>query len=259
MSDYLMRDAAPIDEKGWEEIDEEVVEIVSKNLVARRFTRLMGPLGWGVEQAPVFGFETKDGASEAKDAPSYVPLEQLSQFFVLKAKHLAMAASSPFGWDKGPIAIAATKLAQAEDGLVLGGLLKAKGQLSAPLGDWDTMGGPFKAVATALATMRDKGYDGPFALVMDPGMFARLASLMQQGRRELDLVEKLVTAGIFQSTQMPADTVLVTSPQPWNYDLVVGQDVVTAYVGNEGLDHRFQIFETLALRIKRAGSVCVLR
>ena len=99
---------------------------------------------------------------------------------------------------------------------------------------------------------------GPFALVMDPGMFARLACLMQQGRRELNLVEKLVTAGIFQSTQMPADTVLVTSPQPWNYDLVVGQDVVTAYVGNEGLDHRFQIFETLALRIKRAGSVCVL-
>jgi uncharacterized linocin/CFP29 family protein len=259
MSDYLMRDAAPIGDKGWEAIDEEVVEVVSKNLVARRFTRLVGPLGWGVEQAPVFGLGDEAGAAAASDAPLYVPLLQLEQCFVLKAKHLAMAATSPFGYDKGPIAIAATRLAQAEDKLVLGGLLAAEGHLSAPLGDWDTMGGPFKAVASAQATMRAAGYDGPFAVVLDPGMFARLASLMQHGRRELDLVEKLAGAGVFQSTQMPADTVMVTSPQPWNYDLVVGQDVATAYVGNESLNHRFQIFETLVLRIKRAGSVCVLK
>ena len=51
----------------------------------------------------------------------------------------------------------------------------------------------------------------------------------------------------------------MVSPQAWNVDLVVGQDVVTAYLGNEGLDHRFRIFETLAVRIKRPGASCILK
>ena len=41
-------------------------------------------------------------------------------------------------------------------------------------------------------------------------------------------------------------------------DLVIGQDVMTAWLVTEGLDQRFRIFETLALRLKRHGSVCVL-
>ena len=28
----------------------------------------------------------------------------------------------------------------------------------------------------------------------------------------------------------------------WNFDLVIGQDVVTAYLANEGLDQRFRVF-----------------
>ncbi|NLX35458.1 MAG: bacteriocin family protein, partial [Chloroflexi bacterium] len=103
------------------------------------------------------------------------------------------------------------------------------------------------------------GVDGPFALVLSPAMFARLASLMSHGRRELDMVSKLVEAGLFQSRSMPDDQVLLLSPQPWNMDLVVGQDIVTSYLGNEGLDHRFRVFETLVLRVKRPEAACVLK
>lgn len=257
MSDYLLRDAAPFGPEAWAKIDEMVVTVVTKNLTGRRFLALVGPLGWGVEQAPLFSFEEADGAAVASDTVGYATLQELSAEFLLKAKHLSMAGASPFGLDLGAVAIAATKLAQAEEQAVLGGLIKAAGA-RAPLGNWDEIGGPFQAIASAQAAMRANGYDGPFALVLSPAMYARLVSLMSQGRREIELVKKLVEEGIFQSTALADNQALLLSPQPWNMDLVVGQDVVTAYLGNEGLDHRFRVFETLALRVKRAGGICVL-
>ncbi|MEN6479635.1 MAG: family 1 encapsulin nanocompartment shell protein [Anaerolineales bacterium] len=258
MSDYYMRDAAPIDAATWAKIDDMVVTVAKKTLVGRRLLHLVGPLGWGVELVPVFGFTESDGAAVVTDTTEYLRLIENSQEFILKAKQLAMASQTPFGLDLGAVATAASKLTRAEDEVVIGGMLKAAGTTSA-LGDWDTLGGPFQAVATAIARLQAAEVDGPFALVLSPAMFARLASLMREGRRELDLVSKLVEEGIFQSRNMPDDAVLVVSPQPWNADLVVGQDIVTSYVGNEGLDQRFRVFETLALRVKRAEAFCVLK
>jgi len=38
----------------------------------------------------------------------------------------------------------------------------------------------------------------------------------------------------------------------------VAQDLITAYMGNEGLDHLFRVMETLVLRVKRPGAICGL-
>jgi len=46
--------------------------------------------------------------------------------------------------------------------------------------------------------------------------------------------------------------------QAYNFDLVIGQDLIVAYEGNEGLDHAFSVLETLALRVKRPGAICRL-
>ena len=35
------------------------------------------------------------------------------------------------------------------------------------------------------------------------------------------------------------------------------QDIVTAYLGPEEMDHRFRVLETLVLRVKQPGAVCV--
>jgi len=259
MSDYLMRDGAPFGEEVWAAIDDMVVTVLKKALVARRFVEMVGPLGWGVEQAPRFGFASQEGAQVATETAEYISVTELRQEFILRAKHLALAEQTPFSLDLGAVAIAATRLAKDEDGRIIGALLAEPGGSSGELGDWDALGGPFEAIAAATAKLRSEGFDRPYAVILRPEMYARLASLMQHGRRELDMVEKLADAGIFQSTNMPEEQALVVSPGVWNFDLVVGQDAVTAYVGNEGLDHRFRVFETLALRIKRPGSICVLK
>lgn len=259
MSDYLMRQDAPITGELWAAIDEMVVTVMRKILVGRRVLDLVGPLGWGVEVAPVFGFTEEDGAAIIVERTEYAPLEELSQEFVLRARQIAIARQTPYTIDLGAVALAATNLAWAEDALVLGGLARLS-ECSGELGDWGTLGGPFSAMANAVAQLQNTGFDPPYAAIMSPAMYARLASLFEYGRRELDLVQSLLGAGIYQSTDASvADQVLVLSPQPWNMDLVVGQDATVAWLGNDGLDQRFRAFETLLLRVKRPGGVCVLR
>jgi len=258
MDNYLMRDGAPFGEEDWEKIDDMVVTVISKNLVGRRFIELVGPLGWGVEVAPTYDFGEQDGADLSTETGEYLRLQEIAQEFMLRAKHMAIADDTPFALDLGAVALAATKLADAEEEIVIGGLREAA-EMSVEMTDWDTLGGPFKLVSKATAQLRASGFDSPFALVMAPNMYARLASLMRQGRREIEMVERIAEAGIFETTALPEGEVLVVSPHPWNVDLVVGQDAVTAYLGNEGIDHRFRIFETLALRIKRPGAICVIK
>jgi uncharacterized linocin/CFP29 family protein len=99
----------------------------------------------------------------------------------------------------------------------------------------------------------------PYTLVLGPALFAKLASLMHTGRREIETVRELVAGGILQWADMPADQALVVSAASWNVDMVVGQDIATAWLGNDGLDQLFRIFETVALRVKRPGAACVLK
>ena len=107
--------------------------------------------------------------------------------------------------------------------------------------------------------MLEAGCDGPYAIVLCPHRYAQLASLREGGIREIELVEKIAKGGIFQYPSMDCGQVLVLSLASWNFDLAVGQDVVTAYVGNEGMDQKFRIFETLALRVKRPEAICLLK
>jgi uncharacterized linocin/CFP29 family protein len=256
MADYLMRDDAPIGADVWAKIDDMVMTVAGKLLVGRRLLSMVGPLGWGVEQAPLFGFEKQGDAAVAK-AAKYVALGELSQEFVLRAKQLVMAEQTSFALDLGAVAIAATALAKAEDKAIVGGLLKQA--TPAALGDWGVMGGPFAAVADAVAGLRLAGFDPPYTLVLGPALFAKLASLMHTGRREIETVRELVAGGILQWADMPADQALVVSAASWNVDMVVGQDIATAWLGNDGLDQLFRIFETVALRVKRPGAACVLK
>jgi len=256
MSDYLLRDDAPISPETWAKVDDMVVTVAKKNLVGRKVLEIAGPLGWGVDVAPRFGFAVDDDAYVA-DAPAYIQLKEIAAEFTLKAQHLAMAEQTPYGLDLGAVAMATVKVVGAEDDLVVGGLIKAATK-KADLGDWTAMGGPFAAVSRGIALLRKAGIDEPYALVLSPLKYAQLASLMQHGRRELAMVESIAKGGIHQYADMPDDQVLLIGAASWNADIVLGQDLVTAYLGNEGLDHRFRVFETVALRIKRSDCVCVL-
>ncbi len=258
MYNYLMRELAPFGPDVWAKIDDMVVNIVKKTLVARRFMEIAGPVGWGVEMVPRFGFDTEDGALVA-NITQQIPLQEIAQDFKLRARHLVAAGQTPFGLDLGAAAIAAINLAKAEDALVIGTLMAEAG-CHGELLNWTVLGEPLRAVANAVAQLTSAGMAPPYALVVSPTMYAQLVGLINNGVRELEMVRELATGGIFQYTddQVLGGRGLVVSQGAWNSDLVVGQDVATAYLANEGLDQRFRVFETIAPRVKLPGSICVL-
>jgi len=48
----------------------------------------------------------------------------------------------------------------------------------------------------------------------------------------------------------------ITIAKKENLDLVIGQDLITSYLGADDMDHPFRVFETVLLRIKRPEAIC---
>ena len=143
----------------------------------------------------------------------------------------------------------------------LEGLVTAKGQSSTAMGNWDEPNSGVTATASAVGILLSKGFLGPFALVTNPVTYSKLLRPVQGygGQLERKLVEDIATAGVFQTPVLKEKEALVISTGPENLDLAVGQDLVTAYIGNEGTDHLFRLMETTVLRIKRPGAICLLK
>ena len=181
MSDYFMRDAAPFCADTWAKIDDMVVTVARRTSAAAA-RGLVGPLGWGVELAPKFGFTQEDGADVVAGEAQY-----LAWRGERRVHHHGQAVADGRAdalWPRSGCGGHGGVAARPPRGRCYRRPLEEAGNHAA-LGDWETLGGPFKAIADAIAALQNKGVDGPFALVLSPAMFARLASLMSHGRREL--------------------------------------------------------------------------
>jgi uncharacterized linocin/CFP29 family protein len=274
MGDYLMRDDAPLTEKEWERLDEMVVSAARRVLVGRRFIDLTGPFGIGMQVVPldkISGAEAylhADASSSGEDEGAdvvqitgrqYVPLALIHKDFSLTWRDIETAHQFGTRLELGPAAAAATFVARAEDDLIFRGLLNAAGKQTIPLGDWKAAGTALSDVVAARQALADAGFYAPYALVVSPALYALLQRpYKQSGRLESKLLESIADGGILQSPALTAKQALLVSQGPHHLDLVVGQDMITAYLGPEGMDHLFRVLESLTLRIKQPGAICVL-
>ena len=236
MSEYLMRDAAPLSEGEWESLDNVVIKAARQFLVGRQFIKLVGPLGAGTEMVPV----------GTGDKRHFLALNLIQKDFTLSWKEL------------GPAAKAAMLCAQQEDTLIFKALTEAAKASVAP-GNWDEGETPLTNVVQAIESLVSDNFFGPYAVIVSPALYTKTQRVaMNAGMLVSKLVKGIAEGGLFQSPILAKDQGLVISLGSFNVDLVIGQDLVTAYTGNEGLDHTFSVLESIALRIKRPGAVCKL-
>lgn len=248
MSDYLMRGDAPLSDSEWNHLDKVVVETARQFLVGRRFLDLTGPFGPGLEIVPV----------GTGDNRRFVQLNVLDASFMLYWKDLQASRKMGVPFETGAAANAAMACAKMEDELVLSGLLDAADK-SVSLGDWTEPDGPLADVVKSTEALFSDGFFGPYAVVLSPDLYTQTQRVSRgMGRIVGKLIADVATGGMFRSPLLDEGQGLVLSLGAYNFDLVVGQDLVTAYQGNEGLDHSFRVMETLALRVKRPGAICKL-
>lgn len=281
MGDFLMREDAPLRENEWQQLDEVVVSVARQYLVGRRFITLTGPFGVGTQVVPLDtiggaeaclhdqeGCACEAGACEVIQVSGrkFLPLPLIHQDFRLDWRSIETCRQMGMPLELGPAAAASAACARAEDELIFRGhpehgyegFLTATGRKTVPLGNWDEPGGAFAGVNAAIEALVADGFLGPFAVVLSPTLYAKTQRVAKgMGRLESKLITDVAEGGLFRTPVLRGNEGFVVSLGAHNFDLAVAQDLVTAYLGPEGMDHRFRVLESLVLRIKRPGAICV--
>jgi uncharacterized linocin/CFP29 family protein len=269
MPDYLMRDDAPLTREDWEKLDELVIEAARKLLVGRRMITLTGPFGAGLQTVTLDSLEVGKACVHEPDCEGdcECPAVQISERktlalsvihkdFWLRWRDVETSRQFGLPLDLSPAAAAAATCAQAEDQMIFTQLLEAAGTKIAAA-DWAEEGNGFANVVAATEALITAGHYGPYAVALPPSLYARLHRLMGRGGRlEVEHIGRVASGGVLQSPGLQAPLVIAQGVQ--NLDLVIGQDLVTAYLGPDLVDHHFRVLETLVLRLKQAGAICVM-
>ncbi|HLH23705.1 MAG TPA: family 1 encapsulin nanocompartment shell protein [Chloroflexota bacterium] len=278
MTDYLLRDQAPLTDAEWDQIDAVAEDTARRALVGRRIVPVLGPLGAGVEVVPDYVFRGTErggldltGDDEAglvrPSEHRFLPIPLLYKDFELHWRDLAMHQQIALPLDTGPVATAANIVARTEDDLIFNGnaalgyegLLNAAGRGVLRISDWAGIGNAFRDVVTATQYLTDAGFYGPYAVVASPRMYAAMNRVYENtGVLEIEQVQKLAASGVYRSAAIPDGNALVLATGASYMDLVVAQDLVVAYLTAENLNHYFRVLESVVLRIKRPQAIVTL-
>ena len=138
------------------------------------------------------------------------------------------------------------------------GLLTVPGVNKLKRGDWGTGEGAFIGIVTGVSALQQRGRMSRHTLVVSPDLFVQLHRIQPgTGLMEIERVRQLLEGRIFQATVLQPGTALLLCTQPQYMDLLVGQDIRTAYTEQVELNHHLRILETALPRIKYPDAVVV--
>lgn len=268
---------SPLSNPEFAQLDQTVIDAARRQLVGRRFIELYGPLGRGVQSIfnDIFSenLEAKmdfqgsfDTDIESSKRVNYtIPL--LYKDFVLYWRDLEQAKVLDIPIDFSPAANAARDVAILEDQMIfhgakefdIPGLMNVPGRITQLIGEWYESGNAFQDIVDARNKLLEMNHNGPFALVLSPQLYSLIHRVHRDTNvLEIEHIRELVTDGVFQSPVLKGKSGVLVNTGRNNLDLAVSEDFETAYLGEEGLNHPFRVFETAVLRIKRPSAICTL-
>lgn len=273
MPDYIHRED-PLTTEEWSYLAR-MVSAVGNSTVARRFIELTGPLGAGTQTVPT---ETLVGITEGYKSlmgrdgqpvktgqrdSGIVPI--ISKDFVVHWRDLAEARILGQKFSLAKAAAAASSVARSEDKLVLyghspigyRGLMTVPGRNIATGLDWGNPGDAFRNFTLITNMLLSKGYNGPFAAVVHPNIYAEMHRVLKgSALLEIAHVKALISAGLFRSSLLAPRTGLVLSTGKQNVDLVVSVDTAVAFLGAKRMNLPFRVFKAVYLRVLRSDAIC---
>ncbi|MBI4278988.1 MAG: bacteriocin family protein [Armatimonadetes bacterium] len=275
--EFLMREHAPLSDEQWGQIDRAVTETARRLLVGRRVLPVFGPVGAGqqiVFRDTLAGRSAAsvdrwgEGGGEALHVGDrhLVNVPLLYRDFRLHWRDVETSRQSQIPLDTSAAAEAAAAVAMLEDDLIFNGsaawqqvgLCTASGRQTAPLRDWNVYGTAHRDVANAVGMLQSAGFPGPYALVLSPGLFAAATRPVVGHELEIEALRELAADGVFPSVALRDSRAVLLASVPHALDLVIAQDLVTAFLDPDQMNLIFRVVEALALRVKRPEAVCVL-
>ncbi len=277
--DFLHREEAPFGKEVWEKIDELVIKTARETLVGRKFIEITVAPDPSVQSLPYDILDTGNNGAcgvfgdkeceivKVKER-KFLPIPQIYKDFKLHWRDIE--ANKRFGMpiDLSVAAAAAREVSKAEDILIFNGdsslgypgLLNVEGRSIVEKENFNEDGGVFKTAVKCVEKLVQNGFNGNFAFILNPKDFSKGFRLYgNSGNLEINHIKELFDAGVFSSYAVPEGKAVAVATGIENMDIFIAQDMITAYLAYENMEHFFRVFEILALRIKNPTSVCVAK
>ncbi len=263
--EYLNRSAAPFGEDVWKRIDEAAVSAARDVLTGRRFLEVEGPYGVGLTSVEVGNDDycRQPGPEEAGVVMGRaVSIPMLRKSFQLSIRRVAASQEMEQPLNLAPAQGAAEAVAAREEELIysgqqnfgLPGLLTAEGRNQHEGGDWSNIDQALEDVLAAVNALDAKGFRGPYALALSPtlynGLFRRYPGT---DMLQLQHLRRLCERGVYKA---PIENGVLVDPSVGR--LLISQDLLAGYIGQDGVHYQLYVSESLVLMLEEPGAICTI-
>jgi uncharacterized linocin/CFP29 family protein len=254
---HLLRELAPITDRGWELLEDEARQQLVSALAARKLVDFSGPRGWEhsatnlgrVETLPVTLVE---GVRQARRSVLAL-VEPRADFTVARSELEAIGrgADDP---DLDSLDEAARRIALAENTAIfkgwdeagITGIVAATPHEPIPLSE-DLAECP-RQIAAAVEVLLAHGISGPYALALGPAIYKGVIETTEHGGYPLfDHLRKILDGPIVWAPGV--DGAVVVSQRGGDFLFECGQDVSIGYESHDGEAVQLYVVESFSFRV----------
>jgi uncharacterized linocin/CFP29 family protein len=254
---HLLREKAPITEKGWRVLDDEARQRLKPALAARKLVDFSGPHGWDYSATNLGRSEQLsevpgDGISGRQRR--VLGLVELRAPFSVSRSELEDAERGAEDVDLEALDEAAHRIAGAENAVVFHGWQAAgiTGVIEASTNERITLGEDCERyprhIAMAVDALRAVGIDGPFGLALGPEAHTRVLETSEQGGYPLlEHLGKILGGPIVWAPGVRGGAVV--SLRGGDFLFEAGEDLSIGYLSHDGESVELYLEESLSFRV----------
>jgi uncharacterized linocin/CFP29 family protein len=254
---HLLRDLAPITDRGWEELDEEARSQLVVTLAARKLVDFSGPHGWERAATNLGRAEPLPGTFvEGVHAQQrrVLPLVEARAPFTLSRAELEAIDRGAEDVDLDALDEAARRIALLENSAVfngwpdagIGGIVPSAPHDPIPL--TEDMNACARHVAEAVEVLLRNGIQGPYGLALDPTVYRRVIETTEHGGYPLfDHLRKILGGPLVWAPGVNGGAVV--SLRGGDFLFESGEDLAIGYRAHDADAVQLYLVETFTFRV----------
>jgi uncharacterized linocin/CFP29 family protein len=265
MTNFLLRERAPISDAAWAAIDEEARERLLPALAARKLVDFSGPHGWGYSATGLGRVREVAGAGDGLSAlqRKVLPVVELYAPFTVSRAEMLDVDRGAQDADFDSLDEAARRIASAENTAVfhgweaaaIAGIAEASTHEALALGE-DCARYPHH-VARAVRALLEAGVGGPYGLALGSQAYTHVQQFSEHGGYPLlQHLREIVGGPLVWSPGVRGAVVL--SLRGGDFLFESGEDLAVGYDSHDGQSVRLYLVESFTFRAVTADAAVAL-
>lgn len=260
----LKKNLAPITNKAWSEIDDQVSEVLKTYLTGRNFVDIDGPYGLeqgGISTGKLIVPENQSKKSVNYGIREYLPMVEIRKPFELDVWELDNLERGAEDVDLSPLEDATKEIALFEEAAIYKGFDPANivGLKNASEHDKVKMptdpNGFIKEVGNQLIKLKRESVEGPYSLIIKESDWVQLLKLTEGYPITKQLSELLGGQIIINHT---TDNSFIVSERGDDYELIIGQDISIGYDHHDSKKVKLYLTSSFTFKVNSPEAIVVL-